>query len=480
MSQKINNIAKNTSYLTFAMILQKIISFTYFILLARNLGPENLGKYYFAISFTAIFSIFIDIGLTNVLTREVAKDNKNISNLLSSVLAIKIPLAAVSLLLVFLLINFMGYEQLTRQLVYISSICMVLDSFTTSFYAVLRGFHNLTYESISSVIFQLIVLTFGLFATYSGLGLQYIISALALASIFNIIFSFTALKKNIKIKIKPIYNTILIKKILKITIPFAFFAIFQKLYMYLDSVLLSMLAGDRYVGYYQIAFKIIFALQVFPMAFVASLYPAMSNYWVNNKRQLNISFERAINYLIMLSLPITIGTIAIADKLILVFKDQFQDAVLPMQIIMLAVLFIFINFPIGSLLNACDKQKQNTINMGIVVILSIALNLILIPKFNVIGASITVLITNILMTILGLFHAWKIIKYNYKKILIILLKSMVSAIFMGISAFYLKSYTNIFLVIGVSATIYFTLLFLLKAYTKNDIISIVATFKKKI
>lgn len=480
MTQKINNIVRNTSYLTFAMILQKIISFTYFILLARNLGPENLGKYYFAISFTAIFSIFIDIGLTNVLTREVAKNNKNTSNLLNSVLAIKIPLAGVSLFFVILLINFMDYGQLTRQLVYITSICMILDSFTASFYAILRGFHNLTYESISSVIFQLIVLIFGLSAIYSGLSLQYIASALVLASIFNVTFSFTALKKNTKVKIKPIYNPLLLKKILKITIPFAFFAIFQKTYMYLDSVLLSILAGDKYVGYYQIAFKIIFALQVFPMAFVASLYPAMSNYWINNKKQLNISFERAVSYLIILSLPITVGTIAIADKLILIFKDEFQAAIIPMQIIMLSVLFIFINFPIGALLNACDKQKQNTINMGIVVTISIILNLILIPKFNVIGASITVLITNITMTILGFFYAWKIIKYNYKRILTVFIKSMLSAILMGVSAFYLKTYANIILVIGVSATIYFILLFLLKAYTKNDIMSIINTFKKKI
>ena len=51
---KINNIARNTSYLTLALILQKIISFTYFTLLARYVGPVSLGKYYFAISFTTI------------------------------------------------------------------------------------------------------------------------------------------------------------------------------------------------------------------------------------------------------------------------------------------------------------------------------------------------------------------------------------------------------------------------------------------
>ncbi|MBU1160908.1 oligosaccharide flippase family protein, partial [Patescibacteria group bacterium] len=58
-----SNITKNTSYLAIALILQKIISFSYFTILVRNLEPESLGKYFFAISFTTIFAIFIDIGM---------------------------------------------------------------------------------------------------------------------------------------------------------------------------------------------------------------------------------------------------------------------------------------------------------------------------------------------------------------------------------------------------------------------------------
>ena len=89
-SKKIKNIAKNTSYLTIALIIQKVLSFSYFILLARGLGPENLGKYYFAISFTTIFAIFIDLGLVNYLTRETAKIKDKVPKLLANILGLKI------------------------------------------------------------------------------------------------------------------------------------------------------------------------------------------------------------------------------------------------------------------------------------------------------------------------------------------------------------------------------------------------------
>lgn len=474
---KVANIARNTSYLTLALIMQKAISFTYFTLLARYVGPASLGQYYFAISFTTVFAIFIDLGFANVLTREVAKNQTEAPRWLGNILAIKIPLSILVLAVVVVLINLLGYEPLVKQLVYISAISMVLDSFTSTFFATIRGFHNLKYESISSIIFQLIVLTIGYGALLLGQGLSMTMIALAVASLFNFSYSFSILLFRIKIKIHLIYDRFFIKKILIISWPFALYAIFQRLYTYLDSVLLSVLAGDIQVGLYQIAFKIIFALQFLPMAFVASLYPAMSAYWQGNRDQLIISFERSLNYLIIISLPIIIGAIVLGNKIILLFKDGYQEALWPLRISIVALFFIFINFPIGSLLNACDRQKRNTWNMGIVMVTNLVLNLILIPRFQAIGASITVLLTNALMTILGIIWVKKIIPYRLRKNLAVFLKSFFAAIVMGIAAFWGQKYLNVFIVTILGGVIYFILLFLFKAFGRADLTSIAKSFK---
>src|SRR6056297_1843858 len=202
MPIKINNIAKNTSYLTSALVLQKIISFTYFTLLARNLGPENLGKYYFAISFTTVFAIFIDLGLINVLMREVAKTKEKAQKLLGTVMAIKIPLALATIGVAVTIIHLLDYPTLTTQLVYLSCVCMVLDSFTTTFFAVIRGFHNLIFESVAAVAFQIIVMVLGLTAVYNGMSLLWVISALVAASVFHFFFSSLVIWKKLGLVIK--------------------------------------------------------------------------------------------------------------------------------------------------------------------------------------------------------------------------------------------------------------------------------------
>jgi len=475
---KVANIARNTSYLTVALILQKVISFSYFTILARDLGPADLGKYYFAISFTTIFAILIDLGFINFLTREIAKRQNEAGQLLGNVMSVKILLSMITAILVVFLINFTPHDGLTKDLVYLSIICMILDSFTTTFFAVLRGFHNLKYESLTSVIFQILVLVFGLLALYLDLGLRWIMGSLIIASSYNFLFSLWVLKKKLKIKFPCLYDSVVMRNIFNISLPFALFSVFQRIYTYLDSVLLSLFAGDYYVGIYQISFKIIFALQFLPMAFTASLYPAMSTYWLSNRPQLKIAFERAMNYLIIISVPITVGSIILAPQIVTLFKSEYQGAILPLRLTMAAAFFIFVNFPIGSLLNACDKQKRNTVNMFIITVLSVIINLILIPLWKADGAALTVLITNALMFVLGIVVVPKIIPYRAKENLKILGKSLLASAFMAAFINYYLPSINILLLIMISGVIYLVFSFALGSFKKADLSYIIKSFKK--
>ncbi len=476
---KIHNIAKNTSYLTLALIIQKVISFTYFILLARFLGPADMGRYYLAISLTTIFSVFIDLGLTNVLTREVAKRPETASRWLGNILTLKLPLSLLSVLGVLVLVALSGYDETTRLLIYISCVSMVLDSFTGTVFGAVRGFHNLKYESIASILFQLAVLVFGYGALLLGGGLVWAMAALPIASFFNLAYSLVVASRRLRLGLAFLIERSFMVELIRISWPFALYGIFQRIYTYLDTVLLSFLAGAEAVGLYQVAFKIIFALQFLPLAFTASLYPALSSYWQSNRQQLAISFERAINYLTIISLPIIVGTVALAEKISLLLKSGFEGSVLPLRISIFALFFIFINFPIGSLLNACDRQGKNTLNMGIVAGLSIVLNLLLIPRWQAVGASLTVLITNIVMTGLGIFWAKRIITYRGRNNLKVGLKSLLASLLMGALIFMGRDYLNIFALVGLGAAVYFLLLFWLGGFRRADVDSVLASFKLK-
>jgi O-antigen/teichoic acid export membrane protein len=110
--------------------------------------------------------------------------------------------------------------------------------------------------------------------------------------------------------------------------------------------------------------------------------------------------------------------------------------------------------------------------MMIVAIISVAINVILIPKFQAIGASLTVLITNLIMTSLGLAYVFRLIPYRAKDSLIPLGKSLLASFLMAILVYFLKEYLHPLAVMALAIIVYFGLMFLFRGIKREDIMSI--------
>jgi O-antigen/teichoic acid export membrane protein len=477
-----DSVAKNTTYYTLALILQKILAFVYFSLIARFLGVEDTGKYTFALSFTTLFAIFIDLGLGPVLTREIAKAKNKSRQYLSNILALKIPLSVLTYLIVIGMIHILAYPEITRQLVYISGIIMFIDSFSLTFWSVMRGHQKLKYESMGVIGLQIITVTLGGIVLYLDLGLRPLILALLAGSIFNLVFAIYTVSRKLKISIIPHYEPEVLKLLFKIGIPFALAGIFSRIYTSLDTVLLSTLSGDSAVGWYSIPIKITLALQFLPMAFMAALFPAMSEYFVSSKKKLAHAFERAMQYLMIISLPMAAGIIVLARPMILkVYTAEYFNSIEPLQILMVSLFFLFINFPVGYLLNACNKQVTNTINMGVTVLVSVVLNIILIPRFSYVGAAYASLISTIVYFVLGMYWVPKIVDYNKWLLFKNFLKILVSSLVMAFGIYYaLNEYLiNFVYLIPAGVVIYFVVLWILRGVSRQDVYDVFISIRGK-
>jgi len=407
-------IAKNTAYLTIASVGQKLFSFIYFSLLARFLGVEQIGLYATVLSFTTIFLVLVDMGFTPILIREGARDKNKISKILGQVLSSKLIFGLLTYLILSLVIYFIRGHYLNPQefqkLIAIMGVSMVLNSFSTTLYGALRSFQNLRYEAASIIFSQLVIVISGLGFLWWTKSIFLLFVALGLGDIFGICFSSYVLWKKYNVRPKFIWDKALFKYIFILAVPFALAGVFTKVYSAIDHVLLSYILGTKQVGFYSIPSKIAFAFQFIPIAFAAALYPAMSYFFVQDKTRLKTIFEKGLFYLAMIALPISFGVIAIADVFITkVYGTQFQPSILPLKILVASLIFAFLDFPIGSLLNACNLQRIQTSAMGISMILNIIFNLILIPKFGVIGAALAAFLTNFILAAIGYFYIPKIV-----------------------------------------------------------------------
>jgi len=325
-----------------------------------------------------------------------------------------------------------------------------------------------------------IIIIFGAVSLFLHAPLYFLLLALMSGSIFNFCFSSILLWKKTDVRPRLALDKSVLTALFKIAYPFALAGIFVKVYSYLDSVLLSKMVGDAAVGFWSVAYKITYAFQFIPMAFSAAMFPAMSAYFVSDKTLLRKTFERAIFYLAILAVPIAFGIFSLAEPLILkLYGTAYGSSVMSLQVAIFAVVFIFLNYPVGSLLNAGDRQMTNTMIMGVSMILNIILNIILIPRFSYLGAAISTVISHSFLFILGLIFVERVISYNKKFIFGALFKIVISAGVMSAVIIYLKMYIYWIFLVPVGAAIYFSLLFLLRGMEWRDVKNIFKALKKE-
>jgi len=463
------SVTQNTTYLTLSYIGQKILAFIYFVVVARMIGVEDLGKYTFALGFTTMFAVFVDLGLSQALIRESAKYRDKISKYVSSIITVKFITAAMVYLIVIALVNIMDYPAVTKQLVYLSGLIMAIDSFTLTFWGVFRGSRNLKYESISVVINQVIILAVGFTVLYLKLPLYFLMFPFLLGSLFSLCFSLVSIKRVLKIKFTIKWDKQVLKFLFGVSIPFALIAIFSRIYGYIDTVMLSKIVGDAAVGLYNVAMKIPFALQFIPAALAAAIFPAFSYQFVHDQAQLKHTFDRVMKFLVIIVLPISFGIAFLSRQIILAFYGQeYIASAMPLMILMAGLFFVFVNFPLGSLLNGCNKHITNTKLVGTTMVLNIILNIFLIPKYSFVGAASAFLISHSFLFLMSMIVAAKIIPYKKRNLLKYFVKSFIAAAVMAVVIYALRDMIHFVPLIFISAIIYFIILFLLRGITWAD------------
>jgi len=465
------SITQNTTLLTGASILQKIVSFIYFTLVARFLGAQNTSQYFLALSFALIFTVVADFGLTPVLTREISKYTDKAEEYLNSVFLVKILFGFIAYFLIVLLTNVFNYPEFTKQLIYIAGLTVFFDNLTSSAYAFFRAHKNLLYESTAIFLSQVLTLIIGTAVLFFGWSMLGLIIAFTVPSFLNFWVCLIYLKKKYNFTYKLVWDSKIVKMFLIIAVPFALAGIISRFYSYTDTLIMSKILTDSELGWWSVPYKLIFAFQFIPTALTISIFPILSFSFVNNKERVEQLFRKAWNYLVIISVPMAFGLFVLAKPLIIkIYTAEYLPAIPVLQILGFALIFIFLGYTNGTLLNAINKQKLQTKIIGSAWIVSTILNLILIPKFGIVGAAFASLFSNAFFFALGYYFVNKFIKIKKIENVKTMGKSLCSAIIMSLVVYYVELLTNFVVAVPIGIMTYFVVLYLLKGYTKEIIL----------
>jgi O-antigen/teichoic acid export membrane protein len=184
---------------------------------------------------------------------------------------------------------------------------------------------------------------------------------------------------------------------------FTFFTIFFiSVYLSLDHVIVGMLSNNIELAYYAIATKynklVITILTAITTALIPKMVKIESN---NNPSEFINSIDKTLYLIISLAIPLTLFTFYNSFQIIeILFGSAYIGAVIPMQITSLLILIVAMSSIFGFQILSIYQMDIQLLKITLLGMLSsIFLFYILVPRYNAIGASVSILLTELIVCI---------------------------------------------------------------------------------
>lgn len=394
-------IAKNTTWLFVGQIGSRALRAIIVIYAARFLGATNWGVFSYALGIAAFLTIFSDIGINALITRETAREPELKSRYLSTAFFIKLALLIVCATLVIGL--FPAVTTIPESLPLLPALLLVFafDTLRDLGSALSRALERMEIEAGVSIATNAAITALGItalikYGTAASLAWAYAIgSGLGLLAIFWILRQhFSHLLRHFtRSLIKPIFMT---------AWPFGLLGIMGAIMTNTDIVMLGWLRAPVEVGYYSAAQKLILLAYVFPALLASASFPALSRFAKNDPARAKTILKKTLLISLgMAAITLALGLIFGGFAFSLIFGEEYLPALPAFFILLFSVLIVFPGTLAGNALFAYNEERYFLRFVITSTLANAGFNLLLIPSYGTSGAAIatiaTQLITNTLM-----------------------------------------------------------------------------------
>jgi len=429
-------IAKNTFWLFFGQILGRITRIAIIVYAARVLGPASWGAFSYAMGLVAFMTIFSDIGVSAIVTREASKNPDQSRAYFSTALGIKLALLAAGALLLIFGAPYLTNIKEAQMLMPLIALVLVFDSLRNFGFAISRSEEKMEREGINEVITNIAITGFGFLALLRSPSSTALTTAYIVATGIGFLLIAWQLKSYFR-GISTYFDMSLAKPILSMAWPFALASSLGAIMINTDTIMVGWLRSAEEVGFYSAALRPVQLLYVLPTLFAASLFPTFTRLARNNDAEFKNILETALTISLLLALPIAFGGAIIGDQFMnLLFGNEYHSAALPFQILILTTLIVFPSAIISNAIFAYNEQKRFVTFSGLGAGGNIFFNFLLIPYFGIAGCAISTVFTQLIAN----GFIWKKMKaINHFSILGKLKKVFIATLVMSLVLFLLKT-----------------------------------------
>jgi len=463
-----NTLTKATGYL---LVAQTAILFSAYIIhfwLGRFFSIELYGSYGIVITFVnlAVLSFF---GIQQAISKNIAENIEKKAAIKAISTKIQIVFSfivwVIYIIVSTIVAKYFFTDSSLIKYFWLSSIIIPIYGLSSIYTAYFNGTHNFKKQAIQLLIFAFSKLIFMLFLAYY-FSLSGILIGFALAAFMVLVYGYINTKTKESIKEK--FNG---KKIINLAVPITLFILAFNLFMSLDLILIKAVLKDNIQTAYYTSAALISKIPYSVLSVLALItLPSIASSIANNlQERTSRIINQSLRFLFLFLAPTALLISATSKELIsLIYPSPYVEASLALSILIFGISFLIVFFVVASIFNAANKPYTPLIILIFLLPLLILLNIILIPKFGIVGAAISTTISGFILMISSSILLYKKFKTfpSFKSIIKILFSSLIIFILAKTidanNMLLILKYIFLF-------SIYFIILIITKEITKHDI-----------
>ena len=371
-----------------------------FIWMARKFGPLEYSYFVTALIFTKVAFGASELGLQPVVTRELASKTTRADEYIRNALVIRLIACILTSAIVQLAAFMIKYPPPVRTGITIFSFYMIFLHFSNLNLAVLRGKEKQNSMAVITLIGSLSIVLLASYFILNGYKIFSVQIAFVIGALIQLLFGFYY-QKQIFYNFNVNYQFCI--EILRKSIPFGLVAISSFIYFRVDEVMLSFFfPNSAYVGLYDAAYNIFYAIAFIPMVLYHIFLPAFSRLNRDSLMTLKQQYQLLQNIIFLYSIILCTVIYFFAEFFILsIYGDKYLPSVMVLKMLMIGGVFLSLSFIIIAALTAIDKGMVLLKIVGGCAILNTSMNFFAIPYFNIMGAAFTTILTEAFLVVLG-------------------------------------------------------------------------------
>ncbi len=399
---------RNVVALSGGQLVTWTMALAWTLVVPRALGPAQLGLLVTALSVTGILGLAGALAARPYLVSQIVVAPGEAPRLVGTAIALRAlltPLFVVAVALFGYLAHYGHEEWLVLSLAAVTTILTLLAE---PMQAAFQAIERMEYLAYSDVINKSGQAVLGIAVALLGFRAVGVSASWVVAAGIAVLLDAYWLRPHIRVLMRS--SSRRVATMARQSLPYWAFGVFYTVYLWIDTVMLSLMTNSRVVGWYGVPTRLFQTLMFLPVIVSTAWLPRLVGSFEHGIERLRQTARAPIELVVILSLPICAATALVARPMIdLLYGSAYAESVPVLIVLGLCIPPMYLNIMLNQVLIAAKRQTEWTWVMAGATVVNPLLNAGLIQVTQraygngAIGAAVCLLLTELLLVSVGLW-----------------------------------------------------------------------------